>query len=504
MAERLNIPRAAAQGLILCAVACGLLPLVWLLLRQNASGAVFDGAIVSVTLFTLKQALLSTLLSVVPGLLVARALARQDFHGRQLLLVLFALPMAVPAIVAVLGLTAIFGQSGLFPHLMSPYGLAGILLAHVFFNLPMAARLFYQALQATPAEGYKLAAQLGLGPVSTFRHVEWPALKSVLPQTAALVFLLCAASFVIVLTLGGASSTTLEVAIYQALRMDFDPPRALALCLIQIVLCVSLIGFAQAALRNDAPLASLRHGHGAVLPLSTIEKIINAALVLAAALLVLPPLAIIIVRGLPYLHFTAPTFLALATSLGLGLSSGLVTLLLAWPLAKSGDRISQLLSLAGLILPPAVLATGWFLLLFRTGEGLALTLFVIMALNVLMALPFSVAALRAGFARIAPPLRRLQSQLGVSGYTGFRIIDWPLMRRQAAQAFLLAMVLSLGDLTAVTLLGNNGILTLPTLLHAEMGHYRGDDAAGTALVLLALCAALTILAQRAGGSAAET
>ncbi len=52
----------------------------------------------------------------------------------------------------------------------------------------------------------------------------------VLPGLVLIVFLLCATSFTLVLTLGGGpSATTLEVAIYQALKLDFDPPRAVAL-----------------------------------------------------------------------------------------------------------------------------------------------------------------------------------------------------------------------------------------------------------------------------------
>ena len=63
-----------------------------------------------------------------------------------------------------------------------------------------------------------------------FRLVEWPQLRAALPGVALLIFLLCAASFAVVLTLGGGPrATTLEVAIYQSLRADFDPQRAAAL-----------------------------------------------------------------------------------------------------------------------------------------------------------------------------------------------------------------------------------------------------------------------------------
>ena len=482
--------------IVFVALFLGVAPLFALLLQQG--GAIhLDSSILRVLAFTLKQAVLSTLFSVAPGLVIARALARQEFAGRNFLLTIFALPMAVPAIVAVLGVTALIGNAGLSPGLISPYGLSGILIVHVFFNMPMAARLFYQALQGAPQEGYKLSAQLGLSDLATFRHVEWPLLKAVMPQVAAIIFLLCAASFVVVLTLGGASATTLEVAIYQSLRMDFDPPRALALSLIQVALCAALIGFAQAAFKQDAGFSILRNSQRRFVTQTWLARAVDTLMIALGVAIVLPVLAVIVWRGIDSLHFTAPTWQALSTSLALGFASALVALLLAWPMAKAQDATSRLLSLSGLIVPPAVIATGWFLLLHRLGDSIALTSGFIIALNSLIALPYAVAVLRGGQVRLAP-LMKLQHQLDITGLNALRIIEWPLLLGATIQAFLMALVLSLGDLTAITLLGSGGILTLPTLLHAEMGHYRGADAEGTALLLLLVCGALSFAAQKLG------
>jgi thiamine transport system permease protein len=178
------------QIIVLAALAAGVFPLLALVITQG-QGFRWDSSIIAVLRFTLMQAAVSTLLSVFPGMAVARALLHTHFAGRSLLLTLFALPMAVPAIVAVLGATALVGNSGLLPGLFALYGLPGILFVHVFFNLPMATRLFYQALLDAPPEGYKLATQLGLSPLQTFAHVEWPVIKAAVPQVAALIFLLC-------------------------------------------------------------------------------------------------------------------------------------------------------------------------------------------------------------------------------------------------------------------------------------------------------------------------
>ncbi len=491
----MNLTRVP-QFIILAALILGVAPLL-VLFVQSGEAVHFDLTVISVLAFTLKQAALSTLLSIVPGLVVARALARQNFAGRQLLLALFALPMAVPAIVAVLGVTALIGNAGILPNLISPYGLAGILLVHVFFNFPMATRLFYQALQAVPQEAFKLAAQLGFSESATFWHVEWPVLKSVIPHVAAIVFLLCAASFVVVLTLGGASATTLEVAIYQSLRMDFDPPRALSLSLLQVGLCAALIGFAQAAFTQDTGFTILRATKFRYAQPPKATLIADWCAIALGATIVLPVLGSIVWRGMAHVHFTVPTWWALGTSLALAFASATLALILGWPMAKKHDFASRLLSLAGLIMPPAVLATGWFLVLHKLGDSLPITVSFIIALNSLIALPYVVAALRSGHIQLAP-LRNLLSSLGISGFTALRIIEWPLLRRATTQAFLMALVLSLGDLTAITLLGSGGILTLPTLLHAEMGHYRGAEAEGTALVLLLVCGGLTFAAQKFG------
>jgi len=189
--------------------------------------------------FSLWQALLSTLLSVLPAMLVARAFALQPaFPLRSLLLRLFALPLVVPAVVAVMGVVSVYGSDGWIPLGRSLYGLGGILLAHVFFNLPLAVRLLLPHWQAIPQRHWQLSNQLGMTAWQRFRLVEWPVLREGLPGVLLLVFMLCLTSFAVVLTLGGGPrSTTLEVAIYQSLRFDFDPVRAVVLALLQLVLC---------------------------------------------------------------------------------------------------------------------------------------------------------------------------------------------------------------------------------------------------------------------------
>ena len=102
----------------------------------------------------------------------ARALARRRFPGRGAMVALLGAPFLLPAIVAVFGIVAIWGRAGLVSRGLEAlglpgldvYGLRGVVLAHVFFNVALVARLVLQGWLAIPAEQFRLAAQLGFAP----------------------------------------------------------------------------------------------------------------------------------------------------------------------------------------------------------------------------------------------------------------------------------------------------------------------------------------------------
>ena len=119
--------------------------------------------IVGALTFSIWQAALSAALSVLPAIWVARALFYTRHPVWQLLILrLFGLPLVVPSIVAVLGIVSVYGSSGWLPLGRDLYGLAGILLVHVFFNLPLAVRLLMPAFQSIPVNQFRLGDQLDL------------------------------------------------------------------------------------------------------------------------------------------------------------------------------------------------------------------------------------------------------------------------------------------------------------------------------------------------------
>ncbi len=484
----------------------------------GSAAGVMDPYTLRILRFTLYQATLSTVFSIVLGLPVALALGRRRaFPGRIWVIRLMAVPMGLPVIVGAFGIITIWGRQGVLNTVLtsagvdepfSIYGLSGILIAHVFFNLPLSIRLMLATLERIPGEYWRMAASLGMGPVSTFRFIEWPAVARVMPGIAGLVFMLCATSFTLVLLLGGGpAATTLEVAIYQALRFDFDPQRAIALSVLQIALTAILLGLLALLPSAEAEIPSLGR------PLRRFDgrgigvHLWDGGAITLAVLFISLPLVAIAVSGLssdlPRL-LSAPIFRRAAmTSLAIAMLSA--TLVIVCCVAIIGARqaiasrrrvwrplraLSTMLGAGSslvLLVPPVVLGSGWFLLLRGFGDATFQAPFLVALINMLMALPLAMRVLEPAFASHFLRTGRLSASLGLEGVRRLRIADLPVLWRPLAMAFSFAMALSLGDLGAVALFGSEDFVTLPWLVYSSMGSYRTNDAAGYAFLLGVVC-----------------
>ncbi|SUZ31342.1 Sulfate transport system permease protein CysW [Roseibaca ekhonensis] len=450
--------------------------------------------------FTVLQAFLSALLSVALAIPVARALARRQFAGRGLLITLMGAPFILPTLVAVLGLLAVFGRSGLVNEALALvglgpvniYGLHGVVLAHVFYNLPLATRIILQGWATIPAERVRLAVSLGFTPSDRLRHLEAPMLREVAPGAFLLVFLICLTSFAVALALGGGPrATTVELAIYQAFRFDYDMGRAAALALVQFALC---LGAGLLALRValpsglggglDRPLPRLEYRRGALWG--------DSALIACAALFLLVPLALIVARGAPYLaSLPASVWQAALRSLWVALGATALTTAFALVLAhailalpRAGALGLEWLGLAALAASPLVIGTGLFLIIRPIADPRDLALAVTMLVNAGLALPFALRLILPALRDAAATQGRLATSLGLHGFARLRLVTLPRLRRPLGFAAGLTAALSMGDLGVILLFAEADRATLPMQLYRLMQAYRQDEAAGAALLLL--------------------
>ncbi|MFQ5785949.1 MAG: thiamine/thiamine pyrophosphate ABC transporter permease [Alphaproteobacteria bacterium] len=524
------LPGALTLGALALVVGGALAALLAAAPPGVATGIRDDAYLGRVVAFTFWQAGLSALLAVGLAVPVARALARRSaFPGREALLRLFGLPLVIPVIVAVLGVVAVYGQNGLVNRALAAagvatgpylYGLAGILIAHVFFNMPLATRFLLYAWQAVPGESWRLASQFGMSSAQIFRLIEWPVLRQAIPGVAGLVFLLCFTSFAVVLTLGGGpAATIIEVAIYQALRLDFDLARAVTLALLQLALCAAFVAFGQ-RFAQPAPSAPTERRAVDRPDLDALAgRIADAAVILAATLYVALPLAAVLYRGLtgPVTRVLGDPTLwqAAARSLSVALSAGLIALVLGWCLLMTSrelrlrmyrKRLAEAVEWGGslvLVVSPIVLGAGLFVLLLPLADVFEVGLGLVVAVNAVMGLPYVVRLLGPPLMRLAEHHDRLCASLGVAGWNRLRLIDWPALRRPAALAFAVAATLAMGDLGAIALFGTRETATLPLLLYRRMGSYRLDEAAVTALFLVMLCLLLFFVVERGMGGRGE-
>ncbi|MFK7838642.1 MAG: thiamine/thiamine pyrophosphate ABC transporter permease ThiP [Sulfitobacter sp.] len=468
--------------------------------------------------FTIWQAVLSSLISVVLAIPVARALARRRFIGRSVLVTLLGAPFILPVIVAVLGLLTVFGRNGWLNVVLgamelpavSIYGLHGVVLAHVFFNLPLATRLLLQGWQTLPAERFRLAAQLRLTPWAFFRTMEWPLLRQVVPGVAALIFVICLTSFAVALTLGGGPrATTIELAIYQAFRFDFDLGRAALLSVGQLLLA----GGAALVALWIIPAISL--GGGQDRPLlrwdarGGAQRWLDTVVITCAAAFLLLPLVAVLLRGLAgFSVMPSVVWQAAGASLWVALISVLVLCAIALPMAgwiasrRAGGV--EAIGLLGLSASPLMIGTGWFILINPVLDPAAVSLPVTAVVNALMALPFCLRIL-------VPPLRdtlqvfgRQAQTLGLSGWALWRWLILPRLAPQLGFATGLTGALSIGDLGVIALFANAERATLPLQMYRLMGAYQMEAAAGAALLLLILALLIFWTCDAGGRRFAET
>lgn len=472
-------------------VAAPLAALAW-----RAGGLALSTADLLALRFSILQAGLSALLSCALAVPLAKALARRRFRGRAALITLLGAPFLLPVIVAVMGLITIFGRSGLLNAALRGlglpevqiYGLQGVLLAHVFLNLPLATRMILQGWQSVPSERLRLAASLGFTPKDIARHIERPMLRGVLPGAVATVFAICLASFAVVLVLGGGpGATTVELAIYQAVRFDFDLAHAAGLALVQV-----LAG-------GVAALAAWRlaqgNGFGAGMdrpwPLRAPggwRRWADLGLILAASLFLILPMAAVAVSGLPGLTDLPGTVWAAAgRSLTVALASTAVVIAAALVLTIS--RAPAWVGLSA-VLPLAVsglaLGTGLFLLLRPLAPPATLALPVTIAVNALLTLPFAYRLLLPGAQAVHADYGRLAASLSLTGYARLRYLTLPRLARPLGFSAGVAAAMSMGDLGVIALFAGEREATLPLLIQRLTSAYRIEAAASASLLLVAL------------------
>jgi len=153
---------------------------------------------------SLRVAAISTVISMILGTLVAAAMARARFFGRDQISLLILLPIALPGVITGMSLRSAFGIMDI------PFSTWTIVLGHATFCIVIVYNNAVARMRRLSGGIMEASADLGANSFQTFRHVLLPNLGSALLAGGMLAFAL---SFdeVIVTTFTAGQQTTLPI-----------------------------------------------------------------------------------------------------------------------------------------------------------------------------------------------------------------------------------------------------------------------------------------------------
>ncbi|MDZ7677857.1 MAG: iron ABC transporter permease [Acidimicrobiales bacterium] len=484
-----------------------------------------DPALRGVVWFTLWQAVVSTVLTLVVALPVAYALARFEFRGRRLLQAAIMVPFVLPTVVVATAFLALLGPGG---PVSGPVGnlfgsapmdlrasLAAIFIAHVFFNVSVVVRVVGGLLEQLDPHLEDAAASLGAGRVRSAIEVLWPLARSAVMSAAGIVFLFTFTSFGVVLLLGGPRYSTLEVEIHRQTALLLNLPVAAVLALIQLAIVATLLAFGARRQQGAAVQQPLTAPSGAARPPEAVShRLFLAASLTVLAVLLGSPLAMLVSRSLRtpdgwsarwYDMLFDPDASVLGVAGIEAVRNSLLFAVIATAVAITVGGLASVVVARGrgavsrafdvvLLLPLGVSAVtvGFGFLISLDSPPLDFRdsrLLVPMA-QALVAVPFVVRVILPVLLSIDQRLREAAAALGASPARVWREVDLPLVGRALGVAAGFAFAISLGEFGATIFLARADMPTVPVAIVRLLGR-PGAASIGQAMALSTILMVLT-------------
>jgi thiamine transport system permease protein len=494
-----------------------------------------------VLVFTIWQAVLSTLLTLLIGLPGAYLLGQFQFPGKTFFRAITMVPFVMPTLVVAAGFDALLGARGwinqgliaLFgfsaPPIQFTQTLYAILLAHVFYNTTIVLRIVGDFWARLNPKFIQAAAVLGANRWQVLKEVTLPLLLPVIAAAALLVFIFDFTSFGVILVLGGPRFATLEVEIYYQTISLFNLPLAAVLSILQLgcTLTLTLLytrlsahlskPFTQRAKAPNRKLVSWQNRLFAILIIGSLLLLLSSPLIALATQSFISLDSFRDVEEVSPLKLTLKYYRALgqnpqeslfyvapATAIGISLGYAALTVLFsliigtpaAWALATDRDshfsRFLDPLIMLPLGTSAVTLGLGFIIALSRPPLDLRTSPILIPIAHTLVAYPFVVRSLTPALRSIQPKLRHAAATLGASPQQVLRHIDLPLVGRALLVAAVFAFTISIGEFGASSLISRPEFPTLPLVIFRYLSR-PGEMNYGQALALATLLMAVTIV-----------
>jgi thiamine transport system permease protein len=409
---------------------------------------------------SLIQAFFSAIISVILGFWVALGLLTMSRSrwswSRPILDILCLLPNFLPPLFILL---AILNAIDPFP-----MGVIGIIIVHSLVNFGLVAVLLAGIIENKVGAMAELAYVEGASRWLFIREGLLPYLRKDLFLLALFVFVVCFGSFSVPLIVGGGKGTTLEVLIYEKIRLSGEWGGAVLIAFLQsaFIFGLSLVaGRGQSASESRPSNLRLLRGYSGV------------GLILLVSMIYIWGYVEGFIEGLPLVstlyELQSALFWNFLGSLAMGLITGslcFVSLMLiayCWPKLWFGKFLN------GYVAPSTSLAC-FCLLIMGPNEGF----YPFIKIPIAMVLLSLTSLFRMGW---DGELQRLESQmtvaysLGASPEQTFKEVLFPQIAPRAGLLAGLASVWACGDFAVSRILGHHD-LTLAMTTESLMSSYR--------------------------------
>jgi molybdate transport system permease protein len=198
---------------------------------------------------SLISATLATAVALVLGVPLAWVLARTRLPGRRVLRALVTVPLVLPPVVGGVALFLVLGRQGIVGHWLFtafgigiPFTTSAVVIAETFVAMPFLVVAVEGALRAADTRYEEAAATLGADRWTTFRRVTLPLVAPGVAAGAVLCWARALGEFGATITFAGnfpGTTQTMPLAVYLAL--ENDPPAAIVLSLVLLVVSVATL-----------------------------------------------------------------------------------------------------------------------------------------------------------------------------------------------------------------------------------------------------------------------
>lgn len=471
--------------------------------------------VLQVAWFTLWQAAVSTILTVLIALPGAYVFARFEFPGRRLISALAIVPFVLPTVVVAAAFLALLGSR-------SPFGVRldhtifAIIVAHVFYNYAVVLRVVGGVWSQVDPRLEDAARVLGASRWQAFRRVTLPLLRPAIASAASVVFLFTFTSFGVILLLGGAQFATLEVEIYRQTAQLLDLRTAAVLSLLQMTaLVVLLFAYSRYQQRTAVQQRQLRRAAVARPPRTRAERALVLANLVVIAVLLGLPLLMLVERSLAgpdgygLQNFAAllgsdqhsalfvPPIDAVRNSLVFAVIATLMSaplgLMAAYVIVRGRGRLASGFD-ALLMLPlgtsAVIVGFGFLVALGNLPIDLRTSVILIPIAHAIVALPFLIRATVPVLRSVDERLRDAARVLGAPPARVWREIDLPIVRRALLIGAGFAFAVSLGEFGATLFIVRPDAPTMPVAIYRLLSQ-PGVLAFGQAMAMATLLMVVT-------------